>query len=93
MVTRQIHVSGRVQGVGFRAGLQATATEVGVSGWVRNRSDGTLEALLHGPADAVDAVISWARRGPPASRVSEVRVMPADAPPEQTRGFQLLPTA
>ena len=74
MVTRQIHVKGRVQGVGYRDALRAQAHTAGVRGWVRNRGDGSVEALLQGSAQAVDSVIAWARRGPAAARVVEVQV-------------------
>ena len=70
MVTRQIRVSGRVQGVGYRDALCAEAERLGVRGWVRNRTDGTVEALLQGSGDSVKRLIDWARRGPPAARVS-----------------------
>ncbi|HEY6821258.1 MAG TPA: acylphosphatase [Burkholderiales bacterium] len=74
MVTRQIHVKGRVQGVGYRDALRAQADAAGVSGWVRNRGDGSVEALLQGSAQAVERVIAWAQRGPAAARVVEVQV-------------------
>lgn len=85
MVSRQIRVSGRVQGVGYRDALQAQALMRGVHGWVRNRSDGSVEALLHGEAQAVAALIEWARRGPRAARVVDVRV--ADPSPEFERSY------
>ena len=72
MVARQIRVSGRVQGVGYRASLQDEADRHGVTGWVRNRRDGSVEALLQGPQSAVEAVIAWARRGPPGARVDSL---------------------
>lgn len=72
MVTRQIRVKGRVQGVGFRYGLRREAERNGVRGWVRNRSDGSVEALVQGEADAVARVIAWARRGPPAAQVDQL---------------------
>ena len=77
MVTRQITVRGRVQGVGYRDALCRQAEALGVTGWVRNRADGSVEALLQGSVEAVEALISWARRGPPAAHVGEVRT---DAP-------------
>jgi acylphosphatase len=79
MVTRQIRVSGLVQGVGYRAAMRTQAQAFGVSGWVRNRADGSVEALVHGAPAAVEALIAWARRGPPAARVAAVRVSQADA--------------
>lgn len=92
-VTRQIRVSGRVQGVGYRAALQAQARQARVSGWVRNRADGTVEALLHGPAPAIETLVAWARRGPPGARVAEVQVAEARAPEDADARFELLPTA
>ena len=70
MMTRQIRVSGRVQGVGFREALREEAERAGLTGWVRKRSDGTVEALLQGEPAQVEAVCTWARRGPPAARVT-----------------------
>src|SRR5262245_58637891 len=63
MVARQIRVSGRVQGVGYRVSLQSEARKHGLCGWVRNRHDGSVEALLQGSLPAIEAVIAWARRG------------------------------
>ena len=72
MATRQIRVSGRVQGVGYRISLQHEAHKHGVGGWVRNRRDGTVEAVLQGSPEAVGAVVAWARQGPPGARVTNV---------------------
>ena len=85
MVARQITVRGRVQGVGYRDALRLQAERLGVTGWVRNRSDGSVEALLQGSAEAVEALVAWARRGPPAARVGElVEGAPA---PEHDRSY------
>ncbi|MBV9190670.1 MAG: acylphosphatase, partial [Betaproteobacteria bacterium] len=73
MRTRQIRVSGRVQGVGYRFALRDEARRLGVKGWVRNRADGSVEALLQGDDDALAALVSWAKRGPRAARVDAVR--------------------
>lgn len=73
-VTRRLRIAGRVQGVGFRASLANEARVHGVRGWVRNRLDGSVEALLHGEAQAIDALLAWARRGPSAARVERVDV-------------------
>jgi acylphosphatase len=73
MVTRQIRVTGRVQGVGFRYALRREAERCGVSGWVRNRRDGSVEALLQGDANAVERLVQWARRGPPMAMVEALR--------------------
>ena len=91
MAARQIHVNGHVQGVGYRVSLQDEARKHGVSGWVRNRSDGSVEALLQGDSSAVESVIAWARRGPPGARVSDVAAVAATAEPA-LRGFELRPT-
>jgi acylphosphatase len=72
MFTRKIRVRGRVQGVGFRYALRREAARAGVRGWVRNRRDGSVEALLQGDASAVEELVQWARHGPPAARVDEL---------------------
>ena len=92
MITRWLRIRGRVQGVGFRDALCSEALERGVAGWVRNRTDGSVEALVQGPPDRVAELIAWARRGPPASRVDDVRVEAGDDEPAHT-GFERRPTA
>jgi len=75
----RIRIAGRVQGVGFRAWTQRRATEAGVSGWVRNRADGDVEALLSGPAEAVESLLAACREGPRGSGVTGLEVLgPAD---------------
>ena len=81
MVTRRLRISGRVQGVGYREGLRNEADKLGVCGWVRNRLDGSVEALLQGAPEKVDALIAWARRGPPAALVLRVEI---EAPEKDT---------
>ena len=76
-IARRITISGRVQGVGFRYALADEARARNLGGWVRNRRDGCVEALLAGPQDEVEAIIAWARHGPPAARVTSVEVEPA----------------
>lgn len=83
-------LSGRVQGVGFRAWTAAEADRRGLDGWVRNRSDGTVETLFAGPADAVHDMLSACRSGPPAARVTDLRTAPADDPGHT--GFEQRPT-
>ena len=71
-ICRKLRIRGRVQGVGYRWSLCAEAQRLGLNGWVRNRSDGSVEALVRGPVEAVDALIHWAHRGPSMARVDEV---------------------
>ena len=77
LVTKQLSIAGRVQGVGFRFYMERKARELGVTGWVRNRRDGSVEAIIQGASGAVEAMIAWARRGPPSAVVAEVRVTDA----------------
>jgi acylphosphatase len=77
--TVQARVTGRVQGVSFRAWTQDEARALGLTGWVRNERDGSVSALLSGPDDAVDAMIERLRCGPPAARVADVVV--TEVPP------------
>ena len=88
--TRNLRIEGRVQGVGFRFFMEAVAAEHGIAGWVRNRRDGSVEALVAGSLHAVEAVIAAARRGPPHARVTEVRVAESALPAGD--GFRTLPT-
>ncbi len=81
-------VVGRVQGVGFRARAIAEATRLGLSGWVRNRMDGTVEARAEGAPRAVEAFVAWCRRGPPAAEVQGVEIS-AVPPTGLDRGFQV----
>ncbi len=74
LVRARIRVYGLVQGVFFRATMRDVATSLGVTGWVRNVPDGSVEAVLEGPRDAVEKVIEWAHRGPPAAVVERVEV-------------------
>jgi len=71
-IIRHVFVRGRVQGVGYRAWLADEAVARGLAGWVRNRTDGAVEAVLSGPADAVSAIIDTCQRGPSMARVSAV---------------------
>ena len=73
-VTKHVIVHGRVQGVGYRASTQIEAQRLGVTGWVRNRRDGTVEAALHGGLEEVEKMLDWMRRGPPAARVLRLEI-------------------
>ena len=76
--TRHLVIIGRVQGVGFRLSTARKAAELGVLGWVRNRVDGTVEAMIQGHPDAVAAMIAWARHGPRNALVERVDVEPGE---------------
>ena len=80
-------VSGVVQGVFFRDSCRRQAVAAGVAGWVRNRSDGRVEALFEGPPAAVEAMIEWCREGPPHAVVNEVEVCDQDL--SGAEGFRL----
>jgi acylphosphatase len=86
-----VRVTGRVQGVWFRGWTIDEAEARALSGWVRNRRDGSVEALFSGPADKVNEMIELCRRGPPAARVDALTQQGADPPGEP--GFRQLPTA
>jgi acylphosphatase len=92
-----VTMRGRVQGVGYRAWVEHQATSARLEGWVRNRRDGSVEALFAGPARAVADLVALCRHGPPASRVTEVLAEPADADQLNLRypgeRFSVLPTA
>jgi acylphosphatase len=90
MRARLLRISGRVQGVGYREWLIDEATRAGLSGWVRNRSDGTVEALLAGEEAAVGNVLLACRLGPTAARVDSIRESFTEPPTEP--GFQRRPT-
>ena len=82
-------IRGRVQGVGYRAWLAREAESRDLDGWVRNRRDGTVEAILAGPGILVDEVLERARRGPSVARVEAVETTPAEDP---GTGFDVKPT-
>jgi len=92
MTTTSLHLSihGRVQGVAYRASLQAEAQRLGLAGWVRNRRDGSVEAVVSGPDTAVKQLLAWARRGPPLARVDRVDTSLVDG---RFEGFDVHPTA
>ncbi len=88
MVTKHVQVRGRVQGVGFRQWTREQAGERAVSGWVRNCPDGSVEAVLSGPDDAVTDLIAALNQGPPAALVEDIGVADATAPAEP--GFRIV---
>jgi acylphosphatase len=73
-MAKHLIIHGRVQGVGFRESMRWEAERHGVTGWVRNRRDGTVEAVIDGRPGAVTAIVLWALRGPPAAMVTLVVV-------------------
>jgi acylphosphatase len=91
MRTVHIRVEGRVQGVGYRAWTEATARSIGLSGWVRNRRDGTVEMLLHGSAEQVGDMLRRSERGPLHARVTKVEILGDGAGAYQS--FNVLPDA
>jgi len=87
-------IRGRVQGVGYRWAMVEQARRADLRGWVRNRRDGTVEAIVAGAPDALERLVAWARRGPDGALVSAVEV--AAAEPQVARdciGFEQRPTA
>ena len=74
MKTLHLRIHGRVQGVWFRESMRIEAGHLGVTGWVRNAPDGSVEAVVQGPSTAVDALIAWAHAGPPQARVDRVEI-------------------
>jgi acylphosphatase len=88
-MAKHLLISGRVQGVGFRYSMADEAERLGVTGWVRNRRDGTVEAVVDGEADAVASLLDWARRGPPAARVTGVHISETA---ETFERFEMRPT-
>jgi len=89
ITTHRLIVYGRVQGVYFRASLCREAAQRNVTGWVRNRRDGSLEAMLQGETDAVEQLIDWARHGPPGARVERIEIADGDG---EFGEFRALPT-
>ena len=89
-----LRITGKVQGVGYRASLDARARALGLRGWVRNRTDGSVEAVAAGTPAALQALVDWARHGPPMAQVDQVLVTEVgDADAEaDTGGFEVRAT-
>jgi acylphosphatase len=86
-VRRRVVVTGRVQGVFFRDSVRRMAAEAGVTGWVRNRPDGAVEAVFEGEPAAVERMVEFARRGPPGASVEDTEVF--DEPAEGLPDFRI----
>ncbi len=78
MKTRRLLIHGRVQGVWFRESMRSEAERLGVTGWVRNQPDGTVEAVIQGSDEAINTLLDWARSGPPLASVTRVIVSDAE---------------
>jgi len=88
-MVKHLNIFGQVQGVGFRYRFMEQAQGLGVSGWVRNRRGGSVEAMVAGTPEAVEALLAWARRGPAAARVERIDISAAEG---TFAGFELWPT-
>ncbi len=90
MIAKHLIIAGQVQNVGYRDWLRETARKIGLAGWVRNKRDGTVEALIAGEADAVEEVVRACRRGPRLAIVTEIHETLSDPP--TSREFTKRPT-
>lgn len=88
VITIAAHVSGRVQGVFFRATLAKHAQELGVEGYVKNLSDGRVYFAAHGPREKLKKLVEWSRKGPPLSRVTGIEVKVQDSL-DSCNGFEI----
>jgi acylphosphatase len=86
-----VRIEGRVQGVGYRAWVETMALALGLSGWVRNRHDRSVEAVFQGTSDKVAEMLRHCEKGPPAARVARVEVLAEDV--GSYSGFEVRPTA
>jgi acylphosphatase len=87
---RHLTIRGVVQGVGYRGSMAQAAQRLGITGWVRNRRDGSVEAMVAGPQDAVDQLVAWARRGPSPAVVDGIDIRPGEG---VFHTFEQLPSA
>ena len=89
-IAKHLHIEGRVQGVGFRLHMQSQARQLGLTGWVRNRSDGSVEAVVCGERMLeIDAIITWARSGSRLANVTNIRISETEIPTQDD--FAILP--
>lgn len=87
--TKYLRICGRVQGVGFRFYMRRKAAALALTGWVRNRRDGSVDAVVQGAPEAVETMIAWARHGPPSAKVTGITVEDAEGSYAE---FSTLPT-
>ena len=83
-VTRHLRIFGRVQGVWYRESMRQEAERLAITGWVRNRLDGSVEALVQGDAESIESIVKWCRRGPQQAQVTHIDM---DDVPPQTGGM------
>lgn len=88
IVTVRLCIRGRVQGVWYRGWMMEQARALGLDGWVRNRFDGSVEAVVSGASYSVDAIVTACRQGPPSAMVDDIDISPAEEP-ERTGFFRL----
>ena len=93
LLARRLLISGKVQGVWYRAACAEAATRLGVRGWARNLASGEVEALAIGPAHAVEALIAWCHEGPPKARVAAVEATDTPFPDPLPDRFSVAPDA
>jgi acylphosphatase len=91
-MAKHLRIVGLVQGVGYRASFEAQARAHRLSGWVRNRVDGSVEAMVSGDEEALRKIVEWARRGPRAARVDDVSVSDVDDGLTERGTFQTIAT-
>ena len=89
-VVQRIEVRGAVQGVGYRWSMAQEARRLGIRGWVRNRHDGSVEAVVQGSPEVIGEIVKWARRGPSSAAIASVDVFPGDG---DFTSFDQWPTA
>ncbi|HEY0845779.1 MAG TPA: acylphosphatase [Noviherbaspirillum sp.] len=91
-MAKHLRITGLVQGVGYRASFEDQARALRLSGWVRNRADGSVEAVVRGDTESLETIVAWSKRGPRAARVSQVIVTDMDDASVEAGRFEVLPT-
>ncbi|MCX7141210.1 MAG: acylphosphatase [Proteobacteria bacterium] len=88
-MVKHLSIHGRVQGVGYRYHFSEQAQRLGITGWVRNRRGGSVEAMIQGTPESIETLVSWARMGPAAAQVERIDIIPTEG---SFAGFELRPT-